>query len=102
VRGSIDRDGFEQALADLASRVSRIYLHVDLDALDKSEGRANAYAAPGGPSLERLTQCVRAACERFTVAAAAITAYDPGADGDGRARAAARCVLSEIAAAQAP
>src|SRR5205085_11401711 len=90
VGDAVDPDRFAEALSELSSHASRIYLHVDLDLLDASEGRANQYAADGGPSLERLLGCVRASCERFTVAAAALTAYDPAVDEDGRVLAAAR------------
>jgi arginase len=97
VPGSIEPGRYARALADLASRVSRIYLHIDLDSLDTSQARANEYAAAGGPSLERLLECVRLACERFTVAAAAITAFDPSFDADGSTLAAARRVATAIA-----
>jgi len=97
VPGSIEPEPFAEALSELSSRVSRIYLHVDLDSLDSSETRANEYAAPGGPSLERLAQCVRLSCERFTVAAAAITAYDPSLDSEDRTMMAAQRIAKEIA-----
>ncbi|MGA2320130.1 MAG: arginase family protein [Solirubrobacteraceae bacterium] len=97
VPGSIEPEPFAEALSELSSRVSRIYLHVDLDSLDSSEARANEYAAPGGPSLERLAQCVRLSCERFTVAGAAITAYDPSLDSEDRTVMAARRIAKEIA-----
>src|SRR6185503_13617057 len=44
----------EVALDALRERVGRVYLHVDLDALDPSEGIANRYAAPGGLTLDQL------------------------------------------------
>lgn len=97
IPGSIDPERFEQALSRLSSRVSRIYLHVDLDALDSSEARANQYAASGGPSIERLAQCIRLSCERFTIAGAAITAYDPALDPGDRTLIAARRIAREIA-----
>lgn len=62
---AIEPDRFEDALRELSTRVTRIYLHVDLDALDVSQARANQYAAAGGPTLERLSHCIRMACERF-------------------------------------
>ena len=96
--GSIEPDRFASALADLSSRVSRVYLHVDLDALDISQARANEYAAAGGPSLARLLECVALVCQRLTVAAAAITAFDPSLDADGRTLAAARQLAGAIAA----
>jgi arginase len=83
------------ALDELRPRVSRVYLHIDLDALDPSEGRANPFAAEGGLSLGRLEAAIDLVLERFEVAAAAITAYDPGLDDDGRvARAALRLVAT--------
>jgi arginase len=88
--------GFEPALDDLRERVDRVYLHLDLDALDAEEARANQYAAPGGPSLDGLLGAVDAVFERFTVAAAALTAYDPSCDSDGRARDAARSLLARV------
>jgi len=97
VPGAIEAEPFAQALSGLSSRVSRIYLHVDLDSLDSSEVRANEYAAAGGPSVERLAQCVRLACEHFTVAGAAITAYDPAFDPQQRTVTAARAIAKEIA-----
>jgi arginase len=99
VPGSIAPGRFASALSDLSSRVSRIYLHVDLDSLDISEARANEYAAAGGPSLERLLECLRLAREKFTVAAAAITAFDPSLDADGRTLEAARRIAATIAGA---
>jgi arginase len=93
--GAIDPARFESALDGLAAK--RVYLHVDLDSLDSSEASANGYAAPGGPSLERLLECIRLTCERYSVAAAAITSYDPAFDHDRRALAAARRVAVAIA-----
>lgn len=97
VPGAIDPARFAELVAALSARVSRIYLHVDLDALDAGEARANRYAASGGPSLDRLLGCIRLVCESFTVAAAAITAYDPALDGDGHTLRAARSIAAEIA-----
>ena len=89
-------EGLEPALDALRERVDRVYLHLDLDALDAEEARANQYAAPGGPSLDALLAAVDAVFERFTVAAAALTAYDPSFDTDGRACDAARSLLARV------
>ena len=72
-------------------------LHVDLDSLDLSEARANESAAPRGPSLARLLECIRLVTERQTLAGAAITANDPDFDPNHRTRAAARAIAHEIA-----
>ena len=109
-RDSLDRSSvivvreagsLEPALDDLRARRDAIYLHVDLDVLDPSEGRANQYAAPGGLSLEELEAAIAAVGSRFTVEAAAITAYDPACDEDGRVARAAVRVAQAIAAAVA-
>lgn len=41
---------------DLGERTDAVYLHVDLDVLDASVGRANAFAGPGGLSGEDLLE----------------------------------------------
>jgi arginase len=97
VPGAIDPERFENAVNALKDRVSRVYLHVDLDALDIDAARANKYAAPGGPSLARLLDCIRLTAEKLEIAGAAITAYDPDFDPDQRTLAAARAVAQEIA-----
>jgi arginase len=97
VPGDIRSEALTAALDELARRVDRIYLHVDVDTLDSGAGRANQFAAPGGPSLEGLRRAIAAAFARFTVAAAAITAYDPAHDVDGRIADAARAIAGDIA-----
>jgi arginase len=84
------------ALEALSDRVARAYLHVDLDVLDPSEGRANRFAADGGLSVGELQRAVELAFDRFPVGAAAITAYDPALDADGRTASAAAAVIRTI------
>jgi arginase len=81
------------ALEALSERVARAYLHVDLDVLDPSEGRANRFAADGGLTVAELEGAIELAFDRFHVAAAAITAYDPALDTDGRIAGAASAVI---------
>jgi arginase len=81
----------------LAQRVRRVYLHVDLDIHGAESLRANGYASPGGPSANEVQAFVRRVGERFEVAAAAITAFDPEADTDGRALSAALDLLETLA-----
>jgi arginase len=75
---------YEAALDALTERAGSVYLHVDLDVLDPSEGRANRFAAGGGLTVPELARAVELAFERFHVTAAAITAYAPAMDTDGR------------------
>ena len=73
-------EGLERVLDDLRDRVGDVYLHLDLDVLDPSEGRANEYAAPGGLTASDVQGVVRAVGERFRIRGASVTAYDPGQD----------------------
>jgi arginase len=57
-------------LDDLHDRAGRVYLHIDLDCLDPSEGTANQYSAPGGLSYAQLVAVVDPLFDRFEVAAA--------------------------------
>jgi arginase len=97
VPGQIDPEPLKSALEPLHGRIARVYLHVDLDVLDIDHAQANKYGAPGGPSLDRLLECIRLTAERLEIAGAAITAYDPAYDPDDRAINAARAIAREIA-----
>ena len=74
------------------------YLHIDLDVMDSSVGTANRYAAPGGFSLEGLVTVVERIAERTPIGAAALTAYDPEADGSGSVLRAALQIAERVAA----
>jgi arginase len=95
VPGAFGATDLAAALDALPTR--RALLHLDLDALDPSGGRANHYAAPGGPSLATLLDAIDAVFDRFDVAAAALTAYDPSADATTAAADAAIALLQRIA-----
>jgi len=86
----------------LGRRVGQLFVHIDLDVLDASEGRVNGF--PGGPGLSRagLLGAIGAARRRCRVAAAAITAYDPQYDADGRIARTAVDVALALVGASAP
>jgi len=84
-------------LGTLRERFGEVYLHIDLDVLDESEGRANSYASKGGLTGERLRMLVKEIGASFHVGAAAITAYDPSCDPEGRIPVIAREVVKTIA-----
>jgi arginase len=89
---------FRVALDDLHDRAGRVYLHIDLDSLDPSEGTANQYSAPGGMSYEQLLAGVADVFDRFDVVAASITAYNPDSDTNGRMATTATRLLAAVAA----
>ena len=66
------------------------------DVLDPAEARVNQFAAPGGLTLTELLGVVSLVRERFTLAAAAITAYDPEYDEGEKALTAALSVIREL------
>jgi arginase len=61
------------------------YLHLDLDVLDPGEGRANAFAAPEGPSRADLAWAIGAIAAERPLGAAALTSFDPDSDTSGKA-----------------
>jgi arginase len=94
--------GTAAPLAALRDRVSAVYLHVDLDVLDPSVGRANPLAVPGGLSLDEVKAVVREVGDRFTIAGAGLTSYDPTGDPDGRVADAGLQIAAEIAGSVSP
>jgi arginase len=87
--GRIETEGLRGALAPaldtLRSRVSRVYVHIDLDVLDAAKvGKANEFASEGGLDAEELEAALSMVCGRFEVAACGIASYDPAFDADGR------------------
>jgi arginase len=74
----------EQVLQSLAPAMEKFYVHLDLDALDPSEGRANGYAVRGGFSNENLQKILGIIASRLPVEAMTIASYDPAYDSDDR------------------
>ena len=75
-----DLDRLDAALEDLASRVDQVYIHMDLDALDPSDLKANHFSVPGGLTVAQMAEVVRSTGRHLKIAAAGITAYDPDHD----------------------
>ena len=73
-----------EALSELNRRTRRVYVHVDADVLDISEGSANSYACDGGLTRATLYQALDLICNNAEIGAASITSYDPGSDSDTR------------------
>ena len=75
----------------------RVSLHLDLDVLDPSAGRANAFAVAPGIDRDELLDAVRAVVAQRELAALTLSAYDPSFDGDGLVHEAALDVLRLVA-----
>lgn len=93
-------EAFIPAVDALLERVDRLYVHVDLDAIDLADGRANEFAAPDGPTLEALTTCLDQLVDRGNVVAASLTSYNPDHD-DGSALMSGLRLFDRMAAAAA-
>jgi arginase len=73
-----------EALRDLTRRTRRVYVHLDADVLDSSEGSANSYACAGGLTGARLYEALNFIRQNAQIGAASITSYDPASDSDAR------------------
>lgn len=82
---SDDAQPLVEALDALAAHVDSVHLHVDLDVIDLSDGRANEYAADGGPTLPELHHAITTVGSRCRVNSVSLTSYNPDVDADGRA-----------------
>jgi arginase len=74
--------GLPKALKELSAPT--VYVHVDLDVIDTSEGRANGWACGGGLSLNQLRDALELIGRSVSIVAGAVTCYDPAVDMDGR------------------
>jgi arginase len=75
----------------------RVSLHLDLDVLDPSSGRANGFAVPPGLDRDELLGAVRAVAAQRELAALTLSAYDPSFDDDGLVHGIALDVLRLVA-----
>jgi len=80
--GNRMRTAIQTALNKLGKKVSRVYLHVDIDVLDTGEALPNHLAVPGGLSVELVEEVIGMVKERFEVCAGAITSFEPDYDKD--------------------
>ena len=78
-------------------RRETVYVHVDMDVVDTSEGRANDWARPGGLSVTHLCDALDLIGRRVPIVAGAITCYDPAVDADGRIGAAIPHIVELLA-----
>jgi arginase len=72
------------AVATLSQRVEHLYVHLDVDVLDISEGSANSYASAGGLRAHELYAALELLEDSRKIRVASITSYDPAADHDRR------------------
>ncbi|UOG73136.1 arginase family protein [Hymenobacter tibetensis] len=78
---AVETDTFEKALARLQTQVDQVYVHIDLDVLDKRYvGSANSYAVEGGLKVEALEAALLQVKRLMPIGAVTFASYDPSAD----------------------
>src|SRR5262249_57352408 len=90
-------DAATRKTTELAPLPTGLYLHVDLDVLDRDEARVNIYSEPGGLTAEQLEAQVRSLLETGSVRAVSLTAYDPEVDTEGKVPPVAIRLLEAVA-----
>jgi arginase family enzyme len=102
----IGREGLRAlaaALDGLATRVGRVYVHLDLGVLNpRKAGKANEFATAGGLDVEELLATLGMIRGRFDVVAAGIASYDPSFDADGRVLGAALACAKALTSPPTP
>ena len=86
----------QKQLPILTREVNQVYLHVDLDVLDPKVATANQWTPPNGITLECLLDAIAELRKQVEVVALGIASYDPEADRDRRALAAALAVTEAV------
>ncbi|MFW9992627.1 MAG: arginase family protein [Candidatus Odinarchaeota archaeon] len=93
------RESLLPKLKALQRQVQHIYLHIDIDIVDPQEAPGVDYRAPHGFSLNEVEQIIQIISEHLPVQAAALTAYNPANDEDGKTLQAGIRLLNAIVGA---
>ncbi len=97
-------EAIEPVLTTVGEKMKKFYVHLDLDSLDPTEGRANGYAARGGYTRANLQRLLTAIVSILPVHALTLASYDPSYDHNGAVAAtafkAAATVLGGIHSSQ--
>jgi arginase len=99
---SLRGDGWTRELASIRQHADVAYVHCDLDALDPSEGQANPFPVAGGLTVAEIESAVREIGRSVPIQAAAVTAYAPEYDTDGRVAQAALRIIEALLAVVPP
>jgi arginase len=74
----------DAVLENIKSRVSYMYLHIDMDAFDIDEGSANHLDSTGGLKTEVVEEAITMVRKHLNLRAATIASYDPNCDSKGK------------------
>ena len=96
------RSRLAEALGRLGPGIEAGYVHCDLDVLDPAEGQANLFPVAGGLTVGEVEDAIAAIGRAVPVRAAAVTAYAPEFDRDGRVCKAAFRIIGALLSSAAP
>ncbi len=97
---SIRKKDIDNSLTTVLPRLpERVYLHIDLDVLDRAEACVNEYSSSGGLTVTELLQIIRVVGHNRAIVGASITAYDPSVDHDSKALHAGVAAVKELLSA---
>ncbi len=91
------RPALDAAIAALGQRCDSVYVHVDMDVTEPDPVPANEFAVPGGLSDAEIAGLLDTIAAAVPLAAAGVTAYDPGLDPDASMRARYLAVIEHLA-----
>ena len=91
------RSTLRPTLSSINEHVDSAYVHLDLDVLDSGVAAANKFAVSGGLTLSDMDYALSEIAQALRITGVALTAYDPAADSDGAAAAAAIRLLCAAA-----
>ncbi|MEW1823146.1 arginase family protein [Arthrobacter sp. NPDC080031] len=69
-----------EAVDELAGKVSRVFVHIDVDVLDDDVVTVSLHGAVGGLSPEQLLEAITIIRDRVEIAGLTIASYDPTLD----------------------
>lgn len=90
------KDALTSSLEDMRSRVSCVYLHLDIDALDPRCAPAVDFPVPAGLSVEDVEEIILMISRNLDIEAAALTAFNPEKDVEDRTLEAGMSLLDTI------
>ncbi|MFW9905367.1 MAG: arginase family protein [Candidatus Thorarchaeota archaeon] len=78
------QDALIPKMTELKSKTQEIYLHIDIDVIDPSIAPGVDFPTPEGLLLDEMEEALNLIGEKFQIKAAALTAYNPENDINGK------------------
>ncbi len=97
LQGDLDA-GLAPVCEAWAGSVDSLWIHLDVDVLDRSLAPVNSYQPPGGLTPDELIACIERLASGRTIVGLSVTAYDPDSDRQGCGRAVLLDVIPRIVA----